>query len=103
MRATLADLAAEEKAQAPPTKKGGQKPNAQHIANILLKHQAFRDIVEFKPNVAQKGPLIDTLLKKVMGDGCAIGSCTPAAACRRSTSTRPSCRCPTRRGPWARW
>jgi hypothetical protein len=73
MRVTLADLAAEEAARAPPTKEGGQNPSAQHIANTLLKRQAFRDIVEFKPDVAQKGPLVDALLKKVMGDDFAIG------------------------------
>lgn len=80
MLATLVDLAAEEQAAHRANVRyaeSGEEPKAppvaQHIANLLLKRQAFRDIVEFKPNVAQRGPLIEKLLKKVMGEDFAIG------------------------------
>ena len=77
MLGTLLDLAAEEEAAGRANLRAAAEdrkaPVAQHVANLLLKRQAFRDIVEFKPNVAQRGPLIDKLLKKVMGDDFAIG------------------------------
>ena len=78
MLGTLLDLAAEEEAAGRANLRASEDedrkaPVAQHVANLLLKRQAFRDIVEFKPNVAQRGPLIDKLLKKVMGEDFAIG------------------------------
>ena len=57
------------------TNAGGR---GQLVNNLVLKGQVFRDLAEFKANVAQHGPLIDRLLTKVMGEkfglGCAHGS-----------------------------
>lgn len=46
---------------------------AQLVNNLILKGQVFRDAVEFKPNVAQKGELVDSLLTKIMGEGFGLG------------------------------
>ena len=46
---------------------------AQLVNNLVLKGQVFRDIVEFKDSVAQKGPLVDRLLTKIMGEGFGLG------------------------------
>ena len=47
--------------------------NAQLVNNLVLKGQVFRDIVEFKESAAQRGPLVDRLLTKVMGEGFGLG------------------------------
>ena len=52
------------------TSRNGQ---AQLVNNLVLKGQVFRDLVEFKPSAAQKGPLVDELLTKVMGEGFGLG------------------------------
>lgn len=46
---------------------------AQLVNNLVLKGQVFRDAVEFKPNAAQKGELVDSLLTKIMGEGFGLG------------------------------
>ena len=50
----------------------------QHVNNLVLKGEVFREAVEFKESAAQKGPLVDSLLTKIMGEdfglGCAHGS-----------------------------
>ena len=43
------------------------------VNNALCKGQIFRDLVEFSEAGAQRGPLIDKLLTKVMGKGFGIG------------------------------
>ena len=43
------------------------------VNNSLCKGQVFRDLVEFSEAAAQKGPLVDGLLTKVMGEGFGIG------------------------------
>lgn len=57
------------------TNSGGR---GQLVNNLVLKGQIFRDVVEFKASGAQRGPLIDRLLTKIMGEkfglGCAHGS-----------------------------
>jgi ectoine hydroxylase-related dioxygenase (phytanoyl-CoA dioxygenase family) len=45
----------------------------QLVNNLVLKGQVFRDVVEFKESAAQRGPLIDSLLIKVMGEGYGLG------------------------------
>ncbi|MBS04593.1 MAG: hypothetical protein CMQ24_18060 [Gammaproteobacteria bacterium] len=45
----------------------------QLVNNLVLKGQVFRDAVEFKETAAQRGPLIDRLLTKVMGEGFGLG------------------------------
>ena len=54
------------------------KDRAQHVNNLVLKGSVFRDAVELKVSAAQRGPLVDRLLTKVMGKefglGCAHGS-----------------------------
>ena len=46
---------------------------AQLVANLVLKGAVFRDAVEFKESAAQRGPLVDRLLGKVMGEGFGLG------------------------------
>ena len=46
---------------------------AQLVANLVLKGAVFRDAVEFKESAAQRGPLVDGLLAKVMGEGFGLG------------------------------
>ena len=46
---------------------------AQLVANLVLKGAVFRDAVEFKESAAQRGPLVDRLLTKVMGEGFGLG------------------------------
>ena len=46
---------------------------AQLVANLVLKGAVFRDAVEFKESAAQRGPLVDRLLAKVMGEGFGLG------------------------------
>jgi len=46
---------------------------AQLVNNLILKGTVFRDAVEFKESAAQKGPLVDDLLTKVMGKGFGLG------------------------------
>lgn len=46
---------------------------AQLVNNLVLKGSVFRDIVEFKESVAQRGPLVDRLLTKIMGEGFGLG------------------------------
>lgn len=46
---------------------------AQLVNNLVLKGAVFRDAVEFKESAAQRGPLVDRLLAKVMGDGFGLG------------------------------
>ena len=46
---------------------------AQLVDNLVLKGAVFRDAVEFKPSAAQRGPLVDRLLTKVMGKGFGLG------------------------------
>ena len=52
------------------TSSGG---SAQLVANLVLKGAVFRDAVEFKESAAQRGPLVDRLLAKVMGEGFGLG------------------------------
>lgn len=47
--------------------------HAQLVANLVLKGAVFRDAVEFKASAAQRGPLVDRLLTKVMGEGFGLG------------------------------
>ena len=49
------------------------KDRAQHVNNLVLKGSVFRDAVEFKVSAAQRGPLVDRLLTKVMGEGFGLG------------------------------
>ncbi len=46
---------------------------AQLVANLVLKGAVFRDAVEFKESAAARGPLVDRLLAKVMGEGFGLG------------------------------
>ena len=46
---------------------------AQLVANLVLKGAVFRDAVEFKETAAARGPLVDRLLGKVMGEGFGLG------------------------------
>ena len=46
---------------------------AQLVNNLVLKGAVFRDAVEFKESAAQRGPLVDELLTKVMGKGFGLG------------------------------
>ena len=46
---------------------------AQLVNNLVLKGDVFRDAVEFKASAAQRGPLVDSLLTKVMGEGFGLG------------------------------
>ena len=46
---------------------------AQLVANLVLKGAVFRDAVEFKETAAVRGPLVDRLLGKVMGEGFGLG------------------------------
>lgn len=46
---------------------------AQLVNNLVLKGSVFRDIVEFKQSAAQRGPLVDLLLTKIMGEGFGLG------------------------------
>lgn len=50
---------------------GGDR--AQLVNNLVLKGNIFRDAVEFRASAAQKGPLVDQLLTKVMGEGFGLG------------------------------
>ena len=51
----------------------GRNATAQLVANMVLKGAVFRDAVEFKESAAQRGPLVDRLLAKVMGEGFGLG------------------------------
>ena len=68
----LVEQAESERAQGDSiaTSRSGQ---AQLVNNLILKGQVFRDAVEFKETVAQKGPLVDLLLSKIMGEGFGLG------------------------------
>ena len=70
--ARLQEQAAAERKidQAVTTSVGG---TAQLVANLVLKGAVFRDAVEFKESAAQRGPLVDRLLAKVMGEGFGLG------------------------------
>lgn len=46
---------------------------AQLVNNLVLKGAVFRDLVEFKQSAAQRGPLVDRLLTKIMGEGFGLG------------------------------
>lgn len=46
---------------------------AQLVNNLVLKGDIFRDIVEFKETAAQRGPLVDRLLTKIVGEGFGLG------------------------------
>ena len=46
---------------------------AQLVNNLVLKGAVFRDAVEFKESAAQRGPLVDRLLTKIMGEGFGLG------------------------------
>ena len=46
---------------------------AQLVNNLILKGAVFRDAVEFKESAAQRGPLVDQLLTKIMGEGFGLG------------------------------
>ncbi len=56
----------------------GANDNAQLVNNLVLKGSIFRDAVEFRESAAQRGPLVDSLLTRIMGKafglGCAHGS-----------------------------
>ena len=52
------------------TSAGGK---AQLVNNLVLKGAVFRDAVEFKESAAQRGPLVDHLLTKIMGEGFGLG------------------------------
>ena len=47
--------------------------SAQLVNNLVLKGAVFRDAVEFKEYAAQRGPLVDRLLTKIMGKGFGLG------------------------------
>ena len=51
----------------------GRNDTAQLVNNLVLKGAVFRDAVEFKESAAQRGPLVDRLLTKVMGEGFGLG------------------------------
>lgn len=51
----------------------GANETTQLVNNLVLKGGVFRDAVEFKESAAQKGPLVDRLLTKVMGEGFGLG------------------------------
>ena len=46
---------------------------AQLVNNLVLKGAVFRAAVEFKECAAQRGPLVDRLLTKIMGEGFGLG------------------------------
>jgi ectoine hydroxylase-related dioxygenase (phytanoyl-CoA dioxygenase family) len=46
---------------------------AQLVNNLVLKGSVFRDAVEFKESAAQRGPTVDRLLTKIMGEGFGLG------------------------------
>ena len=50
-----------------------RKETAQLVNNLVLKGAVFRDAVEFKESAAQRGPVVDRLLTKVMGEGFGLG------------------------------
>ena len=50
-----------------------KRERGQLVNNLVLKGQVFRDAVEFKESAAQRGPLVDKLLTKVMGEGFGLG------------------------------
>ena len=47
--------------------------SAQLVNNLVLKGSVFRDAVEFKQSAAQRGPIVDRLLTKIMGEGFGLG------------------------------
>ena len=47
--------------------------SSQLVNNLVLKGQIFRNAVEFSEVAAQKGPLVDVLLTKIMGEGFGLG------------------------------
>lgn len=51
----------------------GRNDTAQLVNNLVLKGAVFRDAVEFKASAAQRGPLVDRLLTKIMGEGFGLG------------------------------
>ena len=68
----LIDQARAERRLAKATMTSGNE-RAQLVANLVLKGAVFRDAVEFKESAAQRGPLVDRLLGKVMGEGFGLG------------------------------
>jgi ectoine hydroxylase-related dioxygenase (phytanoyl-CoA dioxygenase family) len=49
------------------------RDTGQLVNNLVLKGDVFRAAVEFDESAAQKGPMIDRLLTKVMGEGFGLG------------------------------
>ena len=49
------------------------RDQAQLVNNLVLKGRVFRDAVEFRESAAQRGPLVDRLLTKIMGEGFGLG------------------------------
>ena len=68
----LSDQAAAER-RANAATMTSRNETAQLVANLVLKGAVFRDAVEFKESAAQRGPLVDRLLTKVMGEGFGLG------------------------------
>ena len=68
----LIDQAAAER-QANAATVTSRNDRAQLVANLVLKGAVFRDAVEFTESAAQRGPLVDRLLTKVMGEGFGLG------------------------------
>ncbi len=68
----LIDQAAAER-QADVAMMTSRNGTAQLVNNLVLKGQVFRDIVEFKESAAQRGPMVDKLLSKIMGEGFGLG------------------------------
>ena len=42
---------------------------AQFVPNLIPKGQVFRDLIALEPSAAQFGPLVETLLRKILGKG----------------------------------
>lgn len=70
--ARLVDQAAAER-QTEAATMTRRSDRAQLVANLVLKGAVFRDAVEFKESAAQRGPLVDRLLTKIMGEGFGLG------------------------------
>lgn len=48
--------------------------HAQLVFNMLPKGQVFRDLIAFEASATQQGPLIETLLTKILGTGWYLGT-----------------------------
>ena len=48
--------------------------NAPMVFNTLPKGQCFRDLIEFSPRMTTKGPLIEQLMDKTLGQGWYLGT-----------------------------